>query len=207
MTYPYRPSPTVRIKTAPRRITVLLIFTTVFALSFGVVFLGNDGCSGTQSPPSPTSWVPVAQGIASDLTIAVPGAKVVADSLLTDPTQRQAADLLFTAAEGTLPGLNSALANYALSPTSTNACLVRAAMELVAQSLLAVGNGLAGIGFETPAIILTSLGGLGSIIDGQLPACTPDAGIGMQAQINLMYAHRPAGLRKFPEASSGSHSP
>ena len=78
------------------------------------------------------------------------------------------------------------------------------AIRYVAQALIAVGDGLLAIGLDTPAIVLTSLGELGSMIDGFV-TCTPgDAGPSMHSIIQTHFAHRPAFLRPFPAVSSGS---
>jgi hypothetical protein len=187
----------------------------VCALVVGGALLGFaiEQCGPINPTPSdggvistPTSWVDTVQVSVDVLIVAVPAAVAVVQAL---PIPAQAkVDIVnaLVSAQGSLPGISAALARYQTSPSSDNACRARAAIQLVADSLLAVAQGLTNAGFQAPAQVLTSLGGLAAVIDEFVPVCAPDAGA-PQVQFTQRVLHAvappvvngvPATLHPFP---------
>jgi hypothetical protein len=200
--HPYRtPSPPQK----RRQFRALKAFTTFCAAAamIGAVFVhcgAPQWPSGDGGTSTPTSWVSSVMTAMSILNTALPGAIAVVQALPVDPTAKQGIITGLQTAQAAIPGVDQALTNYQQNPSVANECVARAATQLVATSLLAVGDALATIGLDIPSVILVALGGLGSVIDELLPVCpSVDAGVSTQSIAAHLNA-RPHmdSLRQFP---------
>ena len=170
-----------------------------------------SSCSSTQTVlpdgaviVTPSSWVATGEVALHVLQSELPNAATLISALPGDPVAKAAALESINVAEGSLPGLEQALAQYGASPTNSNRCIARAAIALTAASILAVADGLAAVGFLMPAAILVAVGGLGTLVDELMPACVVDAGASaapMGPTISARLAALPHNLRPFPTAA------
>ncbi len=172
---------------------VLLLLTLAIGSCGAPQPVPGDGGSST-----PVSWVSTAETSVVILNAELPAAAAIIQLLPMPADQKQAIETSITAAENSLPRISSDLEAYRRNPSTSNMCLVHADIQLAANLLLAVGDGLSSVGFTYPALILVSLGSLGSLIDELLPVCSPDGGASMTRTIETHLSHQPANLRAFP---------
>lgn len=170
-----------------------------------IVFLALVlSCSAPQPPGSgaytPVSWVNTAETGVAILTTALPAAVAIVQILPIEPQAKMGIIAGFHSAEQSLPEISVALERYRRDPSASNECAARAVIKLTVGLLLAVGDGLAAVGFDAPAMVLVTLGGLGSLVDELLPVCEADGGTNMSHEIESHLSRRPLNLRSFPRS-------
>lgn len=125
-------------------------------------------------PSQPVSgWTSTARAVLSTLRWALPAARAVTDSLLSDPPRTQVARALDAAADAA-GRLDVALAAY--ESRGGDRCVAHAAAGGVVVALEQLADVLADQGIALGVVLGRVVDGAASIVDALVPACAADAG-------------------------------
>lgn len=125
-------------------------------------------------PSQPVSgWTSTARAVLSTLRWALPAARAVTDSLLSDPPRTQVARALDAAADAA-GRLDLALDAY--EHRGGDRCVANAAAGGVVVALAQLADTLADNGIALGVVLGRVVDGAASIVDALVPACASDAG-------------------------------
>jgi hypothetical protein len=152
------------------------VLATIVALA-AVVMLAA-GCPPRPTPePGPSQpvsgWTSTARAVLSTLRWALPAARAVTDSLLSDPPRTQVARALDAAADAA-GRLDVALSAY--ESRGGDRCVAHAAAGGVVVALEQLADVLADNGIALGVVLGRVVDGAASIVDALVPACAADAG-------------------------------
>lgn len=140
--------------------------------------LGLAACPPRPTPePGPSQpvsgWTSTARAVLSTLRWALPAARAVTDSLLSDPPRTQVARALDAAADAA-GRLDVALSAY--ESRGGDRCVAHAAAGGVVVALEQLADVLADNGIALGVVLGRVVDGAASIVDALVPACAADAG-------------------------------
>jgi hypothetical protein len=152
------------------------VLATIVALA-AVVMLAA-GCPPRPVPePGPSQpvsgWTSTARAVLGTLRWALPAARAVTDSLLSDPPRTQVARALDAAADAA-GRLDVALSAY--ESRGGDRCVAHAAAGGVVVALEQLADVLADNGIALGVVLGRVVDGAASIVDALVPACAADAG-------------------------------
>lgn len=152
------------------------VLVTVLAVALLPVAL--IGCPPRPTPePGPSQpvsgWTSTARAVLSTLRWALPAARAVTDSLLSDPPRTQVARALDAAADAA-GRLDVALSAY--ESRGGDRCVAHAAAGGVVVALEQLADVLADQGIALGVVLGRVVDGAASIVDALVPACAADAG-------------------------------
>lgn len=150
----------------------------VLALLVLPLLLGLAACPPRPTPePGPSQpvsgWTSTARAVLSTLRWALPAARAVTDSLLSDPPRTQVARALDAAADAA-GRLDVALSAY--ESRGGDRCVAHAAAGGVVVALEQFADVLADNGIALGVVLGRVVDGAASIVDALVPACAADAG-------------------------------
>jgi hypothetical protein len=158
------------------RAALRLCLVVLLALGAGAV---ASGCPGPVAPVdggvavTPAGWVSTARVVLSTLSWAVPAARAITDSVLTDPARTQVGRALDATGDAARE-LGAALDAYELR--GGDRCVARAATAGVHRALVGLARVLVDNGIALGTTLERVVDGLASVADALTPACDPDAG-------------------------------
>lgn len=155
------------------RVGVLAMVLAVAVLPVALV-----GCPPRPTPePGPSQpvsgWTSTARAVLSTLRWALPAARAVTDSLLSDPPRTQVARALDAAADAA-GRLDVALDAY--EHRGGDRCVAHAAAGGVVVALAQLADVLADNGIALGVVLGRVVDGAASLVDALIPACQRDAG-------------------------------
>lgn len=142
------------------------------------LMIGLGACPPRPTPePGPSQpvsgWTSTARAVLSTLRWALPAARAVTDSLLSDPPRTQVARALDAAADAAR-GLDGALDAY--EHRGGDRCVAYAAAGAVSATLGTLAEVLSDNGIAIGVVLGRVVDGVASIADALIPACALDAG-------------------------------
>lgn len=142
------------------------------------LLIGLAACPPRPTPePGPSQpvsgWTSTARAVLSTLRWALPAARAVTDSILSDPPRTQVARALDAAADASVR-LDVALSAY--ESRGGDRCVAHAAAGGVVVALEQLADVLADNGIALGVVLGRVVDGAASIVDALVPACSADAG-------------------------------
>ena len=142
------------------------------------LLIGLAACPPRPAPePGPSQpvsgWTSTARAVLSTLHWALPAARAVTDSLLSDPPRTQVGRALDAAADAA-GRLDLALSAY--ESRGGDRCVAHAAAGGVVVALAQLADVLADNGIALGVVLGRVVDGAASIVDALVPACASDAG-------------------------------
>lgn len=168
-------APVVPSRDSLTRAALRLALVVLVAVVAGII---TSGCT----PPAPvdggvavtpSGWTSTARVVLDTLRWAVPAARAITDSVLTDPARTQVGRALDATGDAARE-LGAALDAYELR--GGDRCVARAATAGVHRALVGLARVLVENGIALGTTLERVVDGLASVADALTPACDPDAG-------------------------------